>query len=227
DKLYHLQSEYPSYPLHTVVADVAVENDCRHFIESTEKVYGTIDILINNAGISMRALAKDASTDVLREVMDVNFFGAVFCTRYALKSITERKGIIVGVSSVAGYRGLPGRSAYSASKFALQGWLESLRTELMDAQVHVMWVSPGFVSSNIRQTALDKEGQHAENLMDEKKMMPADECARRILRAIEKKKRTLVISFTGKRTVLMNRLFPSLTDKLVHDFYFKDGELIK
>jgi short-subunit dehydrogenase len=97
----------------------------------------------------------------------------------------------------------------------------------MDAQVHVMWVSPGFVSSNIRQTALDKEGQHAENLMDEKKMMPADECARRILRAIEKKKRTLVISFTGKRTVLMNRLFPSLTDKLVHDFYFKDGELIK
>src|SRR5690349_17824051 len=189
DKLYQLQSEYPSYPLHTVVADVAHENDCRHFVESTIKIFGGIDILINNAGISMRALLKDASTEIVRDVMDVNFFGAVYCTKYALDTLIERKGVIVGVSSIAGYRGLPGRSAYSASKFALQGWLEAIRTELLDSGVHVMWVCPGFTTSNIRNAALNKKGEsQGESPMDEDKMMPAEECAKIILHAIEKKK---------------------------------------
>lgn len=227
DKLYALQSEYPSYPLHTVVADVGIENDCRRFIESTIKVFGGIDVLINNAGISMRALLKDASTEILRDVMNVNFFGSVYCTKYALNSLIERKGVIVGVSSIAGYRGLPGRSAYSASKFALQGWLEAIKTELVDTGVHVMWVSPGFVTSNIRNVALDKNGKPAESMMDEGKMMTPDECAKHILHAIEKKKRTLVLSFTGKQTVFLNKLFPALADKLVHNFYFKNGQLIK
>lgn len=227
DKLYRLQSEFPSYPLHTVVADVASENDCRHFIESTIHVFGGIDVLINNAGISMRALIKDASTEVLRNVMNVNFFGAVYCTKYALDSITERQGVIVGVSSVAGYRGLPGRSAYSASKFALQGWLEAIRTELLETGVHVMWVSPGFVTSNIRKAALDKEGNKAKSLMDEKGMMTSEECALHIIHAIEKKKRSLVLSFKGKQTVFLNKFFPGFTDKMVRKFYFKDGELIK
>jgi len=228
DKLYQLQSEYPSYPLHTVVTDVSNENDCRHFIESTIKVYGRIDVLINNAGISMRALLKDAPTEVLRNVMNVNFFGTVYCTKYALNSIIESKGIIVGVSSIAGYRGLPGRSAYSASKFALQGWLEAIRTELLDSGVHVMWVSPGFVASDIRHSALDESGQpKAESLMDENKMMSPGDCARHILHAVEKRKRTLVLSFTGKRTVFLNKFFPGLTDKLVKSFYFKNGQLIK
>src|SRR4051812_41980810 len=176
DKLYRLQSEYPSYPLHTVVADVSNENDCRHFIESTIQVFGGIDILFNNAGISMRSLLKDASIDVIRKVMDVNFFGVVYCTKYALASLVERKGTIVGISSIAGYRGLPGRSGYSASKFALQGWLESIRTELADDGVHVMWVCPGFTSSNIRNAALNKNGQaQGESPMDEGKMMTAEE----------------------------------------------------
>jgi NAD(P)-dependent dehydrogenase (short-subunit alcohol dehydrogenase family) len=109
DKLYRLQSEYPSYPLHTVVADVSNENDCRHFIESTIKVFNGIDVLINNAGVSMRALLKDTSIEVIRQVMDINFFGAVYCTKFALTSITERQGSIVGISSIAGYRGLPER----------------------------------------------------------------------------------------------------------------------
>lgn len=228
DKLYQLQSEYPSYPLHTVVADVSNENDCRHFIESTIKVYGGIDVLINNAGISMRALMQDMTTDIYRQVMDTNFFGAVYCTKLALPSLLERKGVLVGISSVAGYRGLPGRSAYSASKFALQGWLESVRTELLDSGVHVMWVSPGFVTSNIRKVALDNEGKPAaESLMNESSMMTPEQCAKRILHAIEQKKRTLVMSFTGLQTVFLNKFFPSLTDKLVRRFYFKNGKLIK
>lgn len=228
DKLYHLQSSYPSSPLHTMVADVSSENDCRRFIETTIKFFGGVDILINNAGISMRALLKDASTDVIRKVMDINFFGAVYCTRYCLASIIERKGTIVGISSIAGYRGLPGRTAYSASKWALQGFLESLKTELLHEGVHVMWVCPGFTTSNIRNAALNKNAEsHGESKMDESKMMTAEECSEHILEAVRKKKRTLVLTFTGKRTVFLNKFFPKLADKLTHNFFFKKGELIK
>ncbi len=228
DKLYRLQSSYPSYHLHTMVADVSNENDCRRFMETTIKFFGGIDVLINNAGISMRALLKDTSIDVIRKVMEINFFGAVYCTKYALNSIIERKGTIVGVSSIAGYRGLPGRNGYSASKFALQGWLEAIRTELMQDDVHVMWVCPGFTTSNIRNAALNKDGDsHGESPMDEGSMMTAEECSQHILRAIKKKKRTLVMTFTGKRTVFMNKFFPGLADKLVRNFFFKDGKLVK
>ncbi len=227
-KLYELQTSYPSSPLHTVVADVSIETDCRHFINSTINMFGGIDILINNAGVSMRALFKDADTAVFRKVMDINFFGTLYCSKYALNSLIERKGIIVGVSSIAGYRGLPGRSGYSASKFALQGWLEAIRTELKDDGVHVMWVCPGFTASNIRNASLTKSGGHqGESPMDESKLMTSEECATHVLKAIQQKKRTLVLTFTGKKTVFMNKFFPAWADKLVHHFFFKKGELVK
>lgn len=228
DKLYRLQAEYPSYPLHTIVADVSNENDCRHFIESTIKIFGGIDILINNAGVSMRALLKDSSIDVIKKVMDINFFGSVCCTKYALNSLISRKGTIVGVSSIAGYRGLPGRSGYSASKFALQGWLEAIRTELLDDGVHVMWVCPGFTASNIRNAALNKDGAaQGESPLNEGDLMSSEECATHILNAIKSRKRTLVLTFTGKQTVFMNKFFPGLADKLVKKFFFKNGDLVK
>lgn len=228
DKLYQLQTEYPSANLHTMVTDVSNENDCRRLIETTLKVFGGIDILINNAGVSMRALLKEANMEVIRKVMDINFYGTVYCTKYALESIISRKGTIVGVSSIAGYRGLPGRSGYSASKFAMQGWLEAIKTELMNDEVHVMWVCPGFTTSNIRNAALSKDGSsHGETQMVESKLMSASECSDHILKAIRKKKRTLVLTFTGKRTVFMQKFFPKLADKLVFKFFFKDGKLIK
>ena len=228
DKLYQLQLEYPAVLMHAVTCDVSKEVECRRFIESTLETFGTIDILINNAGISMRALFADVDLDVIRKTMDVNFFGAVYCTKFALPYIIEQKGVIVGISSTAGYRGLPGRTAYSASKFALQGWLESLRTELMDTGVHVMWVSPGFTASNIRNAALNSQGlAQGESPMDEAKMMTAQDCARHILNAIEKGKRSMVLSFTGKLTVFLNKFFRSLSDRLVHNFYYKKGEFVK
>ena len=228
DKLYRLQSIYPSSFLHIMVADVSSENDCRRFIETTIKVFGGIDILINNAGISMRALLKDVSTEVVRKVMDINFFGAVYCTKFALPSLIERKGTIVGISSIAGYRGLPGRSAYSASKYALRGWLEAIKTELLQDNVHVMWVSPGFTTSNIRNAALNKNAEsHGDTPLDESKLMSAEECAHRILKAVEKKRRTLVMTFTGKQTVFVNKFFPKLADRLTYKFFFKNGELVK
>ena len=228
DKLYDLQVRHSGKALHTVVADVSNFNDCKNFIDSTIKTYGGIDILINNAGISMRALLKDADIEVIKKVMDINFYGTVFCTKLALQSIIERKGTIVGVSSIAGFRGLPGRSGYSASKFAVNGWLEAIRTELMDSGVNVMWVCPGFTSSNIRNVALNSKGKsQGESPMDEAKMMSAEKCALHILRAVEKRKRTLVLTFTGKQTVFMNKFFPKMADRFVKKFFFKNGELVR
>ncbi|HJS54622.1 MAG TPA: SDR family oxidoreductase [Chitinophagaceae bacterium] len=228
DKLYQLQTEYASAALHTMVADVSSENDCRRLIEMTNKIFGGIDVLINNAGISMRAELKDASVDVIRKVMEINFFGAVYSTKYALPLLIERKGTIVGISSIAGYRGLPGRSGYSASKHALQGWMEAIRTELLDSSVNVMWVCPGFTTSNIRNAALNKEGEaQGESPMDEDKMMTAQECAKRILSAIEKRKRNVVMTFQGKQTVFLNKFFPGLVDKLVRKFFYNEGKLVK
>jgi short-subunit dehydrogenase len=227
DKLYALQIEYSQFMLHTMVCDVSNEEECKRFIQSTVETFGTIDILINNAGISMRSLFDDAETDVIRRMMDVNFMGAVYCTKAALPYIIEQKGTITGISSTAGYVGLPGRSGYSASKFALQGWLEALRTELRDLGVHVMWVSPGFTTSNIRVAALNSQGEEqGESPMDESKMMSAETCAKYILSAIEKRKRCWCLP-SRELTVFLNKFFPSLANKLIHRHYFKDGELIK
>lgn len=228
DKLYDLQLLHSGKPLHTIVADVSIYNDCKNFIDSTIQVFGGIDILINNAGISMRALVKDLDVEVIEKVMDINFKGTLYCTKLALNSIIERKGTIVGVSSIAGYRGLPGRSGYSASKFAVHGFLEALRTEMIDSNVNVMWVCPGFTSSNIRQAALNKKGYaQGESPMDEGKMMSSEKCAIYILNAIEKRKRTLVLTFRGKQTVFINKFFPAWADKLTKKFFFKNGELIR
>ena len=228
DKLYDLQLSHSKEPLHCIVADVSNYNDCKLFIDSTIKQFGGIDILINNAGISMRSLFKDVDVDVMKKVMDINFFGSVYCTKLALPSIIERKGSVVGVSSIAGYRGLPGRSGYSASKFALNGWLEAIRTELQQDHVNVMWVCPGFTKSNIRNVALnDKAQSQGESPMNENSLMSSAECAGYILKAIEKKKRTLVLTNTGKQTVFLNKFFPSLADKLTRKYFFKEGKLIK
>ncbi len=228
DKLYNLQISHSNSILHTVIADVSKEQDCKRFIESTITAFGGIDILINNAGISMRALVRDTDLGTLKKVMDINFWGTVYCTKFALDEIIKAKGSIVGVSSIAGYRGLPGRSGYSASKHAVNGWLEALRTELYTSGVNVMWVAPGFTTSNIRNMALNNEAiPHGESPMDEEKMMSAEECAIHIVKAIEKRKRTLVLTFTGKQTVFMNKFFPRWADKLVRKHFFKNGELIK
>lgn len=226
DKLQELQSHYSEDKLLTIVADVSKETDCKNFIEKTLHVFGKIDILINNAGISMRALFRETDLETLKRVMDINFWGTVYCTKYAIESIISNKGTVVGVSSIAGYRGLPGRSGYSASKFALNGWMEALRTELLDDGVNVMWVCPGFTKSNIRNVALNKSSKpQGESPLDEKKLMTSEECAVHIIKAIVKRQRTLVLTFQGKQTVFMNKFFPGLTDRLTKNFFYKKGKL--
>jgi short-subunit dehydrogenase len=228
DKLYSIQRAYPGKPLMIYTADVSMEQDCQQFIEAVIQSFGTIDILINNAGVSMRSLVEEVEFETLRKIMDINFWGTVYCTKFAMPYIMANKGSIVGVSSIAGYRGLPGRSGYSASKFAVNGWLEALRTELLESGTNVMWVCPGFTASNIRNVALNRFGKsQGESPLDESKLMTAEECSIHIMKAIQKRKRNLILTFTGKETVFLNRFFPSIADKLVRKFFFKNGELVK
>ena len=206
-----------------VQADVSKEEDCEQLIKQTLVTFGKIDVLINNAGLSMRALFNDLDLSVIKNLMDVNFWGTVYCTKYALQEILKTKGSIIGVSSIAGYRGLPGRTGYSSSKFAMNGFMESLRTELLKTGVHVMVACPGFTTSNIRVAALSKDGAaHGETSMEEGKMMSAEEVAARISDGILKRKRTLVMTRQGKLAVWMNKLFPAFTDKKVFELFAKE-----
>jgi NAD(P)-dependent dehydrogenase (short-subunit alcohol dehydrogenase family) len=206
-------------------ADVSVEADCKDFIKAITDKWGGVDVLINNAGISMRALFEDVDLAVIKELMDVNFWGAVYCCKYALPSVLSRKGVIAGVSSVAGYRGLPGRTGYSASKFALQGFLEALRTELLYTGAHVMWVSPGFTATNIRNVARSSDGTaQAETPLNESKLMSAETCAGIIMDGIENRKRSIVMTGQGKLAVWLNKLLPGLADKLVYNHFLKEND---
>lgn len=215
-----LKNEFNSLNLFTVIADVSVEADCKRFIEHSIAHFGTIDVLINNAGISMRALFRDLDINILKQSMDINYWGTVYCTKYALEAIIASKGTIVGISSIAGYKGLPCRTGYSSSKFAMQGFLEALRIEMLHEGVNVMWICPGFVASNIRNTALNAQGQsQSETPLEESKLMSAEECAQRILHAIAKRKRTVVMTTQGKLTVWMNKFFPSFVDRKVYSHF--------
>ena len=230
-KIISLEAESPIGKLSVLNVDVSNEKECERLVNHTVNNFGGIDILINNAGISMRGLLEENGVEmipVIKKVMDVNFNGVVYTTTHALPFLIKSKGVILGVSSIAGYRGLPGRSGYSASKFALQGWLEAIRTELFTKGVHVMWVCPGFTASNIRNAALNGKGDaQGESPLDEKKLMDADTCAKNIIKAIAKRKRTVVMTFQGKETVFLNKFFPALADRLIYSFFFKKGKLIK
>jgi len=206
-----------------VQCDVTIEGDCAQLIKQTLITFGKIDVLINNAGISMRALFKDVDLGVLKSLMDVNFWGTVYCTKYALPEIIKTKGSIVGVSSIAGYKGLPGRAGYSASKFAMNGFLDALRVENLKTGVHVLTACPGFTASNIRNTALNKEGvEQRESTLEEDKMMTADKVAKIVVDGIENRSRTLVLTLQGKLTVLLSKLLPAFLDKMVYNVFVKE-----
>ena len=192
-------------------------------VEQVKNQFGQIDLLINNAGISMRSMFGDVSIDVLKTVMDINFWGTVYATQAALPYLKESKGGIIGISSIAGYRGLPVRSGYSASKFAMNGFLEALRTELLHSGVHVLIACPGFTASNIRNSSLNAEGNiTGESMREEEKMMSAEEVAKKIIRAYQQKKKTLIMTFQGKLTVFLNKWMNGLMDTLVYNSLKKE-----
>lgn len=227
DKLSEVAENIARYGVQVlpVVTDVSKEEDCKNLVEEALIKFGKIDVLVNNAGISMRAVFADLDVSVLKKVMDVNFWGTVYCTRYAITSLLENKGSVVGVSSIAGYKGLPGRTGYSSSKFAMHGFLEALRIENIKKGLHVLIACPGFTASNIRNKALAGDGSfQGETPRDEQKMMQPEEVAMRIVSAVKGRKDRLTLTFSGKLTVLLNKFFPNWVDKLVYNHMSKEPD---
>lgn len=212
-----------------VCCDVTKADDCRALVERTVERFGGIDVLVNNAGISMRAAFDDVDLSVLHRLMDVNFWGAVYCTKYALPYLLKSKGSVVGVSSVAGLHGLPARTGYSASKYAMHGFLDTIRVENIRRGLHIMIVAPGFTESNVRFSALTADGSaQGESPRAEGKMMTADEVACRIVRGIERRKNLLLLDFNGRATRWLKLLAPRLLDRLFYkEMAFEPNSPIK
>ncbi|MEO8149033.1 MAG: SDR family oxidoreductase [Bacteroidia bacterium] len=206
-----------------IPCDVTHEEDCKNLMNAAMERFKKIDVLICNAGISMRATFADVDLKVIRLLMETNFWGAVYCTKYALPYLLNSQGSVVAISSIAGKMGLPGRTGYSASKYALEGFMETLRTENLKNHLHVLVARPGFTRSAIREHALAANGiEQRESPRDEDKMMSADEVSKHILNAVLKRKRDLILTKNGKLTVWINKFFPALMDKLVYDHMSKE-----
>lgn len=197
-----------------VPTDVSDEARCEAMVERIADEFGGIDVLVNNAGITMRARFEDiGDLSIFEKIMRVNYLGAVYCTRYALPYLKHRGGQAVAISSLTGKAGVPTRSAYSASKHAMQGFFDSIRVELRDTDMNVLVVSPGFVETPIRQNALDEKGQQlGDRGVDHPEAMPVDVCAAKILRGIEKRKREIVMTPTGKVGQWVKLIAPELMD---------------
>jgi short-subunit dehydrogenase len=230
DQLEELKTDLGGSEILCIETDVTQETDCQRLIDRTVERYGRIDILINNAGISMRALFKDMDLEVMRRLMNVNFYGTVYCTKFALPYLLETKGSLAGIISIAGYVGLPGRTAYSASKFAVRGFLDTIRIEHLHSGLHVLVAAPGFTASEVRKVALTADGSpQGETPRNEGTMMSAETCAHFIAEAVIKRKRELILTFTeGKLTVFLGKFFPSLLDRLTFNHMAKEpGSPIK
>ncbi len=228
DRLESLAREISPDPESRVLCvktDVSVEEDCRNLIEKTVAKFGGIDILVNNAGISMRAMFRDLDLSVIKSLMDVNFWGTVYCTKYALPYLLEAKGSVVGVISIAGYAGLPGRTGYSSSKYAIRGFLDTLRIEHLYDGLHVMIFAPGFTASNVRNAALTADGsRQGKTPRDEGKMMTAERCAEYLAKGLRKRKSEMILTPVGKATVLLHNIFPRLTDRLEFSYMAKEPD---
>ena len=207
----------------TSIGDVSIEADCKRFVDESLALWGKIDVLVNNAGISMRGIFEDTELSVLQRLMDTNFWGTVYCTKYALPALLRSKGSVVGISSIAGFKGLPARTGYSASKFAMQGFLQSLRCENLETGLHVLIACPGYTESNIRKTALDASGsQQNESPLKESKLMSAEAVTEATWNAIEKRRTYLILTLQGKMAVWINKWFPKLADRLTYNVIRKE-----
>ncbi len=197
--------------------DVTVETDCKVLINKTIEKYGRIDILINNAGISMRAIFGEVEISVLKRLFDVNFWGAVHCTKYALPYLIASKGTVVGMSSLAGIVGLPARTGYSASKYALHGFLETLRIENLRNGLHVLVMCAGFTKSDIRKKALTADGTpQGYTPREEEKMMMPEEVAHALIKAIKRRRNLVILTLEGKLTAIVKRIAPRLVEHVAY-----------
>lgn len=216
DKLEKITAEIRATGAQAVcrAVDVVKPEECKGLIDAAVEHFGGVDVLICNAGLSMRAIFDDVELDVLHRLMDVNFWGTVNCCKYALPWLQRSKGSIVGISSVAGLHGLPGRTGYSASKYAMTGFLETLRIENLKKGLHVMIACPGFTASNVRFSALTADGsQQGETPRNEAKMMTSAQVARIVADATARRKRLCLMEAEGRATHFIKKFAPGFLDR--------------
>jgi short-subunit dehydrogenase len=198
--------------IRAVQADVTSADDRRRMVEAAQEAYAGLDILINNAGIGATGHFAEVAPERLRQIMEVNFFGLTETTRAFLPLL--RLGYypaIVNISSIAGKRGIPARSEYSASKFAVQGFSEALRAELAKDGIDVIVVCPGLTQTNFSQNMIE---QKARMPMDHLRGMTADKVAAATLRAIERGRNEVCLTLQGKLMVFVSRFLPGLADRI-------------
>ena len=198
--------------------DVGDHAACRALVDAGVQAFGRIDALINNAGISAQALFADVKAQDLgwyEDLMRVNLWGSVWCTHAALPHLKASKGSIVAVASLAGIVGVPGRTAYSASKFAMAGFFEALRAELRGAGVSVTTAYPGVVATQIRYHGLNAQGVAAGSSgLKEDDAMSVEECARLIIAGMNQRQREVVMSTKGKLGRFLKLVAPGLVEKM-------------
>lgn len=196
--------------------DVSVEAECRALIQAAVQAYGRLDTLINNAGMSAHALLREvADLRWYEQLMRINHWGAVWCTHAALPHLLASRGRLCAVSSLAGLVGVPGRTAYSATKFAMTGFFEALRVELIGTGVSVTTAYPGVVATEIRRRGYDATGRPAgKSGLDERGAMPVDVCARLILDGLERRRREVVMTAQGRLGRWLKLLAPGLVDRM-------------
>lgn len=198
-----------------IKTDVSVEEDCRRLIEETVRRFGKIDILINNAGISMRAPFLDVNLEVIKKLMNVNFWGTVYCSKYALPEILKTKGSIAGVISTAGYVAIPGRTGYVTSKYAIRGFLETLRIEHLYDGINILVFAPGYTASNVRNAALLADGSpQGYSPKDEGKLMSAEKVAEKLAYGLYRRKKEMILTALGYWDIWLYRRFPRLMDRV-------------
>lgn len=204
---------------HVQTLDLTDPESLQHAADAVRTDAGPVDVLINNGGISQRGTAADTEMDVVRRIMEVNFFGAVQLSKTVLPSMIERRqGHIAVVSSVVGKFGTPLRSSYAASKHALHGWFDSLRAEVHDAGIGVTMACPGFVKTNVASNALYPDGSPLGEEAEEKGIPPSD-CATAIADAVEKNKAEFYVGGWETVGVYLKRFFPSLFRRFIRQYY--------
>ncbi len=201
-----------------VPTDVAQEDQCRSLVAQALTHFGHIDTLVNNAGVSAQALFADVQAQDLhwyQQLMQVNLWGSVWCTHAALPHITARKGRIVAVSSLAGLIGVPGRTAYSATKFAMTGFFEALRAELVSAGVSVTIAFPGVVLTQIRYHGLNAKGQAAGSSgLREDNGMHVAHCVRLIIAGMQARQREVVMTTAGRVGRFIKLIAPGIVERM-------------
>lgn len=210
-ELAHVGAEALALP-----CDVTDAAACAAAIEAALRRFGRIDVVINNAGLSHRSPFADTDVAVLRRVMDVNLFGAIHLTHPAVPSLRQARGLIVAISSVAGFTPLIARTGYAASKHALHGLFESLRTELAGDGVDVLLVCPSFIATHIDRNALGAQGgaaSHAQVVVG--RPLDAADVADRIVRACERSQRLLLIGRTAHAAWWLSRFAPALYERIM------------